>query len=77
MSISKRFIYMGLGAFLALSLFVGAFAAFAQSGTEGEEEATEPEIQTEEGTTEEDGLVAPFNHRFFGRGDFGGTESSE
>jgi hypothetical protein len=53
MSIQKRLIYMVLGGLLALSLFVGGFAVFAQSGEEGEaEETTVPEVESEPGAAE-------------------------
>lgn len=75
MSIQKRLIYMGLGGFLALSLFIGAFAAFAQSG---EGEATDPEVQSEEGTTTEEGSVpTPFQDRQFGPRGFAGSGDNE
>lgn len=53
MSIQKRLVYMVLGGLLALSLFVGGFAVFAQSGDDGDaEETTVPETEPEAGAAE-------------------------
>lgn len=63
MSIQKRLVYMVVGGFLALSLFIGAFAVFAQSGDDGEsEDATttvpEPEAGAAENSAEESSAEA-------------------
>ena len=72
MSIQKRLIYMGLGGFLALSLFIGAFAAFAQTGDEdADEEITVPEVQSEEDATEEGETETAVPYRRFGFREFG------
>jgi hypothetical protein len=48
MSIQKRLVYMVIGAFMALALFIGAYGVFAQSGSDGDsEETTVPEVETE------------------------------
>ncbi|MFZ0547493.1 MAG: hypothetical protein WAM60_18750 [Candidatus Promineifilaceae bacterium] len=76
MSIQKRLIYMAVGGLLALSVFIGAFAVFAQSG-EGEDPGTTtaPEVETDPGTAENSSesssteSAAP--HGFFGLPGFG------
>jgi hypothetical protein len=65
MSIHKRLIYMVLGGFLALSLFIGAFAVFAQTG-DGD---TTEEDSTPEGNTDSAVPGGDYTVRGFSRGD--------
>jgi hypothetical protein len=83
MSIQKRLIYMAVGGLLTLSLFIGAFAVFAQSGSDGDaEEATAPETEPEAGAAENSSeessteSAVPGNHRF-GFREFAGSNDSE
>jgi hypothetical protein len=88
MSIQKRLIYMVLGGILALSLFIGAFATFAQSGdgdgadgeatTETEPEAGEAENASDESSSEEsaDSSALPSVRGFGFRGGPGGFYGS-
>lgn len=82
MSIQKRLVYMVVGGLLALSLFVGGFAVFAQSGEEGEaEETTVPETESEAGeaenSSEESSAESAVPGRLFGSRGYRGSNDSE
>lgn len=87
MSIQRKLIYMAIGGLLALSLFVGAYVTFAQSGdgSNTQDDATtetEPEAGTAENGADDSSStesVTPFGREFRnGPGEgFRGTDDSQ
>ena len=73
MSLLKRMMYMGLGAFLVLALVVGGVAVFAQSG-DGEDTEAQDDAQTEDDAGEAESAMPGVRVWRFreGRGALGG-----